>query len=336
MPLLQALLLLVTVAVIFVNGWTDAPNAIASAVSTGAMRYRSAVWMAAVCNLLGMLAMSFISISVADTIASMVRFDGYPAERVTAALCAAMLSIVLFAVAAWLFGIPTSESHALIAALTGAALAIGGIGGVSAGAWAKVLLGLVVSLAAGLLLGLVLTLLLRRPLHNRSPALLGKFQIAAAGGMACMHGAQDGQKFVAVLVIVDLLAKGRHISGAIDIREHRPALLFCAVIMALGTSVGGKRIIETVGCKMVGLQRVQGVCADLAGGICLFAASLCGIPMSTTHTKTTAIMGAGLASGRGNVDWGVIRRILTAWLITFPVCGLLGFGLTKLLVLLTG
>lgn len=329
---LQGILLLLTVAVIFVNGWTDAPNAIASAVSTKAISYRLAVRLAAVCNLLGLVMMSFVNTSVAGTITLLLRFDSRNPDGWVAAICAAMITIVVFAVAAWVFGIPTSESHALIAALSGAGLAMGG--GVAPSAWGKVILGLVISMGLGALLGYLLTALLRDSLGRCRPKTLDRLQIAAAGGMAFMHGAQDGQKFLAILVMVDLLVKGRVHTGTIVVREHGLALLLCAVVMALGTSVGGKRIIETVGGKMARLDKYQGVAADLASGLCLLLASLTGIPMSTTHTKTTAMMGAGLAGNRRGLDHRVIQGMITAWVITFPVCGALGFFLTKLLCML--
>lgn len=325
---LQILLLILTVAVIFVNGWTDAPNAIVTAVSTGSLQYGAAVRLAAACNLAGILVMSLVSSSVAETMLSLANFGGQPARRVVTALCAAMLAIVCFAVAAWAFGIPTSESHALIAALSGASLALGGAAGVEAAAWGKVLWGLALSMGMGLLLGFFLTRLLSLPLTRLPGGVLDKLQILSAGGTAFMHGAQDGQKFIAVLVIVDRLARGSDPSGAVSLAGHKPALALTAAVMALGTAVGGKRIIDNVGGRMAPLQKHQGVCADLGGALCLLAASLSGIPMSTTHTKTTAIMGAGLAGG-GRVDTGVMKGMAAAWLITFPACGLLGFLFTR-------
>lgn len=330
----KAVLLIITTSVIFVNGWTDAPNAITSAVSTGAISYRRAVTLAAACNLLGILIMGWVNASVADTMLSIAHFNATSPRQTVAALCAAMLSIVLFAVTAWVFGIPTSESHALIAGLTGSALALGGGSRVDGEAWAKVLEGLALSLILGFALGFALPLLLRGPLSRCKAAALRRFQVAAAGCMAFMHGAQDGQKFIAVLVTVDMLAAGQTVSGLGNMREHWLALLYCAVVMALGTAVGGRRIIETVGKRMVALRPAQGICADLAGALCLLAASLWGIPMSTTHTKTTAIMGAGVAFGRRGANGGVIGRIFLAWGITFPVCGFVGYGLTKLFLFL--
>ena len=323
----ELLLLILVVSVIFVNGWTDAPNAIACAVSTRSMSCKSAIAMAAVCNLLGILLMGLVNASVADTVTGLFCLSGSPAHSITV-LCAAMLSVVLFAVAAWFFGIPTSESHALIAAVFGAGLALGSPP--AATALYKVLMGLALSLVLGLGLGFYLTRLLGELLKRLGAGSLSAMQIGAAAGMAFMHGAQDGQKVLAVLVIADRLIKGITVWEPIRMAEHIPAMLLCAAAMALGTSVGGGRILSTVGEKMAVLQKHEGVCADFGAGISLLLASLTGVPMSTTHTKTTAMMGAALTSGKSRVDVGVIRGMLLAWAITFPVCGLLGYFFANL------
>lgn len=333
MAVLKILLILTISGVVFVNGWTDAPNAIAGAVSTGAMPYRKAVGFAALFNLLGLLVMTLINSSVADTITGMADFGTQGMTHAFAALLAAMAAIVIFAVAAWYFGIPTSESHALIAALSGAAIAADSIHAINPDAWKKVLAGLGVSLLIGLFLGLIFMQTLGKLLEKLSAKLLDRMQIISAGIMAFMHGAQDGQKFAAVFVIADMLAKNEYYSGAVDMRNHMLALTFCAGLMALGTSFGGKRIIETVGTKMVALKKPQSVCADLASGLCLLFASFSGIPMSTTHTKTSAIMGTGIPDKKNPADKKIIGEMFFAWGITFPVCGLLGFLFTKFLLL---
>ena len=317
----EGIVLALIVGVVFVNGWTDAPNAIACAVSTGAIRYRAAAWLAGVCNLFGLLTSYALGARVAGTMFSLVSFEGGPEASLTA-LGAAMTAIVLFAVVAWRFGIPTSESHALISALTGAALALGG--SANASAWGKVLAGLVISLALGFSLGWVLVRVFARPLSLLRGRVLGKFQVFAAGGMAFMHGAQDGQKFVAIFILAELFAQGRGAGGEISLAGHLPIVLLCGLTMALGTSVGGGRIVDLVGYRMVRLQKPEGALADLSGALCLLAASLLGVPMSTTHTKTTAMMGAAHAANSGHVDTSVVRGILLAWAVTFPVCGLLG------------
>lgn len=327
MSLCEILVIVIVSVAVFVNGWTDAPNAIAGAVSTKAMSYRAAVTLAAACNLSGLLVMGFLNSSVADTVTSLVDFGGGNGVRSLAALLAAMAAVVIFAVAAWYFGIPTSESHALIAALAGAS--IGFSGSISAGnaaAWKKILAGLFLSLLLGFLFGRVLSMTMGSALKKLDDKTLSGFQILFAGGMAFMHGAQDGQKFVAVFVIAERIAKNSYGTEPVNLREHILVLLFCAVVMALGTSVGGRRIIDTVGTKMVPLKNYESVSADFGGGLCLFAASLTGIPMSTTHVKTAAI--AGAVTGKKNP--AVIGGMLLAWAITFPACAAMGFVFTKL------
>ncbi|MGI6402779.1 MAG: inorganic phosphate transporter [Oscillospiraceae bacterium] len=328
--MLEGLILALIVGVVFVNGWTDAPNAIACAVSTKAMDYRRAAWMAGICNLLGLLTVSATGAAVTDTIISLVDFGG-DSRAALIALSAAMASIILFAVAAWRFGIPTSESHALIASLTGAAFALNKAPGIDKTAWGKVLAGLLFSIACGYSLSWLSAKLLAAPLGRLKEQTLGRMQVLTAGGMAFMHGAQDGQKFVAVFVMAELLAKGQYHPGPVSLGRHVWVLLLCAFTMALGTSVGGGRIVELVGGRMVQLRKREGLCADLGGALCLLLATLWGIPMSTSHTKTTAMMGVASASG-GKVDKQVVGEIVLTWGITFPVCTLLGWMLTRWLL----
>ena len=187
------LLSLLTLAVILVNGWTDAPNAIASAVSSRALSFRSAAALAAVCNFGGAALSSLLHPAVADTVRGLSGFGPDPAVAL-AALCAALAAIVLWSVAAWRFGIPTSESHALMAGLTGSALALrGGAENVDAGTWRTILLGLVLSTGLSLLLGRMLGRLsarLRGPGWDRA---CRRGQVLSAAAMAFLHGAQDGQ-----------------------------------------------------------------------------------------------------------------------------------------------
>jgi len=318
--------------VVFVNGWTDAPNAITCIVSTGALRYGKAVRMAAVCDLLGILLMGLVSTSVADTVTGIVRLDPARPNQAVAVLCAAMAAIILFAVTAWFFGIPTSESHALIAALTGAAMAQGRLSAVNLSVWGKVLWGLGLSLVAGFGLGWLVTKALGGALRKAGDRALNTAQILSGAGMAFMHGAHDGQKFIAVLILANCLSRGTTAPSPIALHNYIPAMLLCAGVMALGTLAGGRRIIASVGGKMVSLQKYQGACADISGALCLLMASLFGVPMSTTHTKTTAIMGAGLAAGGGRLDLGVVRGMFIAWLFTFPVCGMIGYLAASLLM----
>ena len=308
---------LLVLAVIFVNGWTDAPGAIATAVGSGAMSFRKSVWMAAACNFIGAAAACLCFPAVADTIGELVAFSS-PRAAVTA-LNAALLSIVLWAVAAWRFGLPTSESHALLAGLSGGALALGvGAAQPSAGAWLRALSGLALSLPAGMAAGRLFRRLLAG--RVRRPA---AWQRAGAALTALLHGVQDGQKFMGVFLMGIFLAGGRASGGSFSVPLWMTAL--CSVVMAAGTAAGGERIIKKVGMEMVRLEKLQGIASDAAAAVCLLFASWIGIPVSTTHVKTTSIMGVGLATDAEAVDMAVIKEMLLAWVITFPCCGLIGY-----------
>lgn len=325
---------LLTLGVILVNGWTDAPNAIATCVSTRSMKAGPAILMAAIFNLAGVVVMTLINQKVAMTIYNMVDFRGDAQDALTA-LCAALLSIVLWATFAWKFGIPTSESHALIAGLSGAAIALqGGIGGINGHEWLKVIYGLLLSTFLGFCLGYVLTklteLIWRRAERRSANAFFQKAQIAGGAGMAFMHGAQDGQKFIGVFLLGMFLAQGQ--SEAVAVTIPIWMMILCAAVMGLGTSIGGYRIIKAVGMDMVKLERYQGFAADLAGVTCLFLSSITGIPVSTTHTKTTAVMGVGASRSLKRVNWGVVKDMVLTWILTFPGCGLIGFVMVKLFI----
>ena len=323
-----------TLGVIFVNGWTDAPNAIATCVVTRAMRPRSAILMAALCNFAGVLFMTIISPRVAETIFHMVDF-GTDARAAQIALSAAMLSIVAWAVFAWAFGIPTSESHALIAGLTGSAIAMhGNLDGVNGAEWAKVLYGLAFSVILGFALGFFFTKALQKICKNadyrRANAFFDKGQVAAAAGTAFMHGAQDGQKFMGVFLLGIALCGGDTRAAATEIPLW--LMILCSAVMGLGTSIGGMKIIKAVGMDMVKIEKYQGFAADISATAGLLACSLLGMPVSTTHAKTTAIMGAGAAKRRKSVNFSVAKEMLFTWVLTFPGCGAIGYLVTKLFV----
>ncbi len=334
-PMLWVMVIL-TLGVILVNGWTDAPNAIASCVATRAMSPRAAILMAAVFNFLGVFIMTAISPKVAETISKMVDFGPDPREAAIG-LSAAMVAIVTWAVAAWVFGIPTSESHALIAGLTGAAIAMhGSFDGVNWDQWLRVLDGIVVSLGAGFLLSFgfakLLQYICRYMDYRRTNTFFRYGQIGASAGMAFMHGAQDGQKFMGVFLLAVSLSQGQQMEGEMQVAVWLMVLV--SVVMGLGTSIGGKKIIKSVGMDMVSLDKYQGFAADLTSTGGLLICQLLGLPVSTTHAKTTAIMGVGAARRVRSVNWGVAKEMVMTWVITFPGCGLIGFLMTKLFLLI--
>lgn len=326
------LTVILTLGVVFVNGWTDAPNAIATCVSTRAMGARPAVMMAAVFNFFGVFVMTMINSSVAMTIYNMVDFKGDSHQALTA-LCAALFAIVVWATAAWYFGIPTSESHALIAGISGAAIALqGGLGGICWDEWVKVLYGLVLSTALGFVFGWIAVKvtewICRGCDRHRTARFFRKAQIGGGAAMAFMHGAQDGQKFMGVFLLGVFLAQGQADVTHFVIPVW--LMILCSAVMAVGTSIGGYRIIKAVGMDMVKLTTYQGFSADLAGAACLLLSSLTGIPVSTTHTKTTAIMGVGAAKRLTAVNWNVVKDMVLTWVLTFPGCGLIAYLMVRL------
>lgn len=323
-----------TLGVILVNGWTDAPNAIATCVVTRCMSARGAILMAAVFNFFGVFIMSLLNATVAETITKMVDFGSNTHEAIVA-LSGALFAIVVWAVLAWRFGIPTSESHALIAGLTGGAIALhGGLDGVNGSEWVKVLYGLVISVVLGFALGWIacktVVLLFRRVERRKTEVVFRWAQIFGAACMSFMHGAQDGQKFMGVILLCLFLVNGQSSEQAVQMPIW--LMLLCSIIMGLGTSIGGKKIIKSVGMDMVKLEKYQGFSADIAASISLLISSVFGIPVSTTHAKTTAIMGVGAVNRLSAINFSVVKEMMLTWILTFPGCGFIGFLMTKLFI----
>jgi PiT family inorganic phosphate transporter len=301
----------------FVNGWTDAPNVIATVVSTGVMSARVAVLMAVVLNTIGAMAGTAVAATVGKGIVE-------PSAMTLPAITATMLTIIAWGGLAARFGIPVSKSHALLAGLAGAGLAGGGFAALQWTGWQKVGIGLVCSLGLGfggaLLIARAVTHFAGSAPPMRAKRAFDRLQIASAAFMAFNHGLNDGQKFMGVFALTMLAG------GATDVFEIPFwVMLVCALTMGLGTSFGGWRIIETVGSKMARITSWQGFAAQTSAAFTIFGASAFGIPLSTTHTITTAIVGATASRRIYDVRWGVLRRIILAWCITFPFCAMLAF-----------
>jgi PiT family inorganic phosphate transporter len=312
----------------FVNGWTDSPNAIATVVSTRVLSPYQAVIMATVLNAIGAMSGTAVAATIGKDI---VRPDIINLTTVAAA----MIGIILWSTLAWYWGLPTSESHALIAGLTGAGLATAGPESLLWTGWSKVLIGLVFSTFLGFFGGLVLMALLYRMLANSRPGTVrrtfGRLQILSAAFMAFSHGSNDGQKFIGVFTL-SLLLGGLLPSFQVPLW----VILLCAVTMGLGTAVGGWRIVKTMGLRLTKLEPVHGFAAETAAALTIEAATRLGIPLSTTHTINTAIVGVGATRRFSAVRWGVTFDIVTAWILTFPVCGAIGWVAAKLLMLVAG
>ena len=318
-----------------VNGATDAPNAIATVVGTRAMRPTPAIIMAAVCNFIGLVAITAVSTAVASTIFGMVDFGG-DNHAALVALAAAMVAIIVWGVAAWALGIPTSQSHSLIAGITGAAIALqGGLGGINADQWVKVLYGLVISTGLGFGSGWLFARLIKIICSGMNRAKTTTFfkwaQIAAGAGVAVLHGAQDGQKFLSLCMLAVMLG----VYGTPEMSEFPLwMVVLVSLTMSIGTAVGGRKIIKSVGMSMVKMDHYQGFAACLSACFCIALATFTGMPVSTTHTKTTAIMGVGAERRLRAVKWNLAGSMVLTWVLTFPGCGLLAFVFTHLFLLI--
>lgn len=318
------LVLLLILGAEFVNGWTDSPNAIATVVGTRSLSPLQAVAMAAVLNLLGVL---LSGTKVAATIGKGI-VDASAIDLTTVA--AAMLSIIVWSSLAAVWGIPTSESHALVAGLAGAGLGTAGPGVLLWEGWKKVLLGLFFSSVLG---GLAAVLLMtavywicRRAVPARTRGTFRALQIFSSAFMAFSHGSNDGQKFMGVFALA-LVLGGVLPQFAIPIW----VILLCAGVMAIGTLTGGWKIIKTMGMKITKLETHQGFAAEVAAATIIEVATRYGIPLSTTHTISSAIVGVGATRGGSAVNWGVTQRIVFAWVLTFPICGAISYGVVRLL-----
>jgi inorganic phosphate transporter, PiT family len=314
-----ALLIALTTVLLaeFVNGWTDAPNVIATVVSTGGLSPRVAIAMAVVLNTVGAMAGTAVAATVGKGIVE-------PSAMTLPAITSTMLSIIAWGGLAARFGIPVSKSHALLAGLAGAGLAGGGWTALQWTGWEKVGIGLICSLVLGfggaLAIGKLVILVAGNTSPTRSKRVFDRLQVLSAAFMAFNHGLNDGQKFMGVFALTMLAG------GATQVFEIPFwTMLVCAVTMGIGTSFGGWRIIETVGSKMARITSWQGFAAQTSAAFTIFGASSFGIPLSTTHTITTAIVGASASRRAYDVRWGVLRRIVLAWCVTFPFCAVVAF-----------
>jgi PiT family inorganic phosphate transporter len=333
---LFAFVVLAALVFTYINGFHDTANAIATVVSTKVLTPRLAVAWASIWNLMGALA----GTAVAKTIGTGLVDTN--AVTMTIILCA-LVSAIIWGLFTWWLGLPSSSSHALVGGLCGATLA--GSGGNwavlrwSTGLWPKVVLPMLVSPVAGFVGGVVLMSLIMICFSRVRPrmvsAIFGKAQIASAGFMGFSHGSNDAQKTMGILTLT--LFKATHDglftnlpawASFLRIQEFttvpRWIVLTCAVTMAAGTAGGGMRIIRTMGHKLVKLQPVQGFAAETSAACVIFAASSVGIPVSTTHVISTSIMGVGATKRLSAVKWGVVERIVWAWVLTLPITALLG------------
>ncbi|XHR28046.1 MAG: anion permease [Chthoniobacteraceae bacterium] len=341
------LVLLAALAFEYINGFHDAANAIATVVSTKVLTPRQAILMAAGCNLLG----AFSGMAVAKTIGADI-VDIHVITMPT--VFAALLGAIIWNLLTWWLGLPSSSSHALIGGLCGAAVAstrgdwtvlkwssvIQKAGHIThEGLWPKVVLPMLTSPLAGFIIGAFIMMLLIILLHRMRPYLIqkifGKAQLASAAFMGFSHGGNDAQKTMGIIALAlytgtttkafDNLPPILHFLRTPEFRIDTWVIIACALTMAAGTAGGGWRIIRTLGHKMVRLQPVHGFAAETSAGIVIHIATTMGIPVSTTHVISTSIMGVGATKRLSAVKWGVVQRIVWAWVLTLPTTAFLGW-----------
>ncbi len=323
--------------VMFMNGCLDVPNAIATCISTRSLSPKLGMILALISNTLGLIIMTYVSSNVAKSVFQLVHFEGdYTASLIT--LCCAMVAICIWCLLSWKFGIPSSQSHALIAGISGAAIALmGNFSAINFQEWKKVLYGLIFVNLLSFIIGYLNTKIIELVCKNMDRRKTNRFfkytQIVGALSTCFMNGAQDGQKFMSFLLLGLVLSNGMD-QNAIHFTIPIWLLLYTSMIICFGAIVGGMRIIKTIGTKVAKVERYQGTSADIASSICLFASSLLGIPVSSTHTKNCAVMGVGASRRLSNVNWTIAKNIVITWFLTFPFCGLLGYLFTKIVMVI--
>ena len=329
--LILILLIGVALAFDFLNGLHDAANSIATIVSTRVLPARYAVIWAAFFNFIAFL---FFGLNVAQTVGKGIVAPGIVDDAV---IFGALGGAITWNIVTWLVGIPSSSSHALIGGLLGAGIAKAG--GLSPVIWAgvtKTIMGIIVSPALGFGLALVLVLMVSWLFVRATPSLADstfrKLQFVSASLFSLGHGGNDAQKTMGIITVL-LYAHGK-LGGAF----HVPlwVVLTCQAAMALGTLCGGWRIVHTMGSKITRLSPQQGFCAETGGAITLFMATQIGVPVSTTHTITGAIVGVGAARRMSAVRWNLATGIVWAWVITMPAAGIIAAIFYELAHLLGG
>ena len=343
--------LIINFGVVFVNGWTDGPNSIATAVTTRAMRPKPAVIMCAALNAVGVIVIgafsSYISAlvggDVSQTIANLVNWGTSSTDQILCAVACGLMAIIVVSLVCTFFGFPSSQSNCLVGGITGAGLALiilGKGGTIGLNPWIKVMIGFVGSLVLGFLLGYGLTLLIqvlfKKMTKGKSTRFFDAGQIVTSGLMSFMHGVQDGAKFLGVSILIGAILaadSGSNYSEALTALSgtwwiYLPVAFFITV----GTMMGGYNIIKTMGKGMAILQKYQAFATDIAASIALLMATFFGLPVSTGTVKSTAIMGGGAARSFRRVKWPVAGRMVFFGVVVFPASALVGLLLVLIFV----
>jgi PiT family inorganic phosphate transporter len=319
--ILTILVVVCALAFDFINGFHDTANAIATSVSTKALTPRKAIIMAAVMNFVG--AMTFTG--VAKTISKDI-VDPFTLHNGDVVILAALISAIAWNLITWYYGIPSSSSHAIIGSIAGAAIAASGFNTLHYSGFLKIIEGLLISPVLAFVVGFIFYLIIKSSFKNANLAKTNngfrKVQILTAALQSYSHGTNDAQKAMGIITMALIANK---YTTSTDIPTW--VQISCALAMGLGTSIGGWKIIKTVGGKIMKIRPVNGVAADLTGATVIFGASFLGIPVSTTHVITSSILGVGSSHRLRGVKWGTAKTMVITWFITLPISATLA-GLT--------
>ncbi len=303
----------------FINGFHDSANSIATIVSTKVLSPFNAVLLAAVFNF---IAFMVFPLKVATTMGKGV-ID--PEGITLTVIAAALIAAITWNLLTWWWGLPSSSSHTLVGGLVGAAIVSSGPGSVITGGVLKIAAFIVIAPLLGMVMSYIISIIVINIVKNHSPSGVDKhfrrLQLVSAAAFSLGHGGNDAQKSMGIIWIA-LITMG--VASVDDKRPELWVVLSCQAAIALGTLFGGWRIVKTMGQRITKLRPFEGFCAETAGALTLFGATHFGIPVSTTHTITGAIMGVGAVKGLSAVKWGVTTKIFWAWLLTIPVSAVIG------------
>lgn len=311
--ILTILVVFFALAFDFINGFHDTANAIATSVSTRALKPRVAILMAAAMNFVGALTFTGVAKTITKDIV-----DPFALQNGSLIILAALLSAIIWNLVTWYFGIPSSSSHALIGSIAGAAISAAGLAVLNYSGFTKIIEALLISPFLALAVGFLMMSLFKVLFKSKSLYGTNKgfriFQIGTAALQSFTHGTNDAQKAMGIITMA-LIAAELQTSDDIQLWVRIAA----ATAMGLGTSIGGYKIIKTVGGKIMKIRPINGAAADLSSAMIIFGATTIHLPVSTTHVISSAIMGVGAAQRVKSVHWGVAKKIVITWIITLPI-----------------
>jgi PiT family inorganic phosphate transporter len=334
MPELALLVVVIGAAIGFgvVNGFNDAANAVAASIGSRAISPRNGILLAAFCDFAGAATGTAVAITIGKGIVSSETMSSLPAITAYSILIAAEATVIIWGTIATRLGLPVSISHSLVTGLAAAAVAVVGWEAVIWGILGRIGASVVIAPALGFIGGFALMVVLlwtfRRSAPSRMRVVFSRLQWLTTAFLAYSHGKNDGQMPIALITMALVIHSGR-----IELWDNIPwwVIVVSAFAISFGTATGGWRVIKTVGIKITALQPIHGFATQASAATVIEIASHLGIPVSTTHCATAATMGVGATKRLSAVRWGVTRNIVLAWILTFPICGVLGWAIASLL-----